>query len=116
MVPLNVFILYLRKEKRRTREETVKIIICVDNSISVSQTVNPAIQHPAAKNIKIIPGINNSAIKNTTPKRNHINEGESFIIFTDLIVNIVNGHEAQNVPDEERAVCGKLNPFDGPRF
>ena len=73
----------------------MKINICIENSISVSQTVNPAIQHPAVKNIKINPGINNSAIKNTTPTRNHISEGERFIVFTNLLVDIVNGHEAQ---------------------
>ena len=66
----------------------MKTNICIDNSISVSQTVNPAIQHPAAKNIKIIPGINNSAIKNATPPRNHISDGERFI-FLPLIVYIV---------------------------
>jgi hypothetical protein len=81
--------LYLRKEKRRAKEETIKINSCIDNSISVSQTVNPTIQHPAVKNIKINPGINNSAIRNTTPTRNHISEGERFIFLPVLIVDIV---------------------------
>jgi hypothetical protein len=36
------------------------------------------------------PGINNSAIKNATPTRNHISEGERFIIFSILIINVVN--------------------------
>ena len=87
MVPLNIFILYLRKEKRRTSEETVKINICIDNSMSISQTINPVIQHPAVKKIKMNPGTNNSAIKNVTPTRNHISEGEGFIAFTCLIVD-----------------------------
>ena len=66
----------------------MKIIIWMVMSISVSQTINPTIQHPAVKNIKMNPGIENSAIKNATPIRNHISEGEKFIVFSNLTADI----------------------------
>jgi hypothetical protein len=95
VVPLNIFMLYLRKVNKRTREERVKTTIWVVKLISASQTVTQAIQHPAVKKIRMNPGISNSAIKKTTPIRNHISEGERVIIFSIFIIQIDDGGAAQ---------------------
>jgi hypothetical protein len=50
--------------------------------MSNKQTTNAAIQHPTVKKINTNAGIINSAIKNATPTRNHMSDGERIILHS----------------------------------